>query len=131
MYFLLYSFLLLFYSILFYKYYFFVINSNELYWRVAGAVICVYSFSEIILFWLCYIMELLYEQEEHVRKSLVICATQLAGGLLLKKLKYFEVMWNIFEFSRVWKYVETWLVYANKLFWIAQPYFMTDTIKRS
>ena len=30
------------------------------------------------------------------RKSLVICATQLAGGLLLEKLKYFEVMLNIF-----------------------------------
>ena len=25
----------------------------------------------------------------------------VAGGLLLKKLKYFEVMLNIFEFSRV------------------------------
>ena len=31
----------------------------------------------------------------------ITCATQLAGGLLLKKLKYFEVMLNIFEFSRV------------------------------
>ena len=30
------------------------------------------------------------------RKHLVICATQLAGGLLLKKLRYFEVMINIF-----------------------------------
>ena len=45
-------------------------------------------------------MELQYEQELHVRKSLVTCATQLAGGLLLKRLKYFEVMLNIFEFSR-------------------------------
>ena len=27
--------------------------------------------------------------------------TQLAGGLLLKKLKYFEVMLIMFEFSRV------------------------------
>ena len=35
------------------------------------------------------------------KKTLVICATQLAGGLLLKKLKYFEVMLNIFELSRV------------------------------
>ena len=39
----------------------------------------------------------------------------LAGGLLLKKLKYFEFMLNIFEFSRVWKNVESWLVSANKL----------------
>ena len=31
-------------------------------------------------------MELQYEQELHVRKSLVIRATQLAGGLFLKKL---------------------------------------------
>ena len=43
----------------------------------------------------------LYEQEQHVRKSIAICATQLAGGLLLKRLKYFEVMLNIFEFTRV------------------------------
>ena len=33
-------------------------------------------------------------------------ATQLAGGLLLKMLKYFEVMLNIFEFSRVKEIVE-------------------------
>ena len=31
-----------------------------------------------------------------------ICATQFAGCLLLKKLKHFEVMLNIFEFSQVW-----------------------------
>ena len=52
--------------------------------------------------------------------------TQLAGGLLLKKLKYFEVMLNIFEFSEEWENVESSLVYANKLFSIAQPYFSTD-----
>ena len=65
-------------------------------------------------------MELWYEQEQHIRKSLVICATHLTGGLLLKKLKYFEVMLNILEFSRVWENVEFWLVYENELFWIAQ-----------
>ena len=32
-------------------------------------------------------------------KSFVICASQLGTGVLLKKLKYFEVMLNIFEFS--------------------------------
>ena len=31
---------------------------------------------------------------------------QLAGGLLLKKLKYFEVMLNIFEFLQVREYIE-------------------------
>ena len=41
-------------------------------------------------------MELLGEQKYHVRKSLVTCATQLAGSLLLKMLKYLEVMLNIF-----------------------------------
>ena len=38
---------------------------------------------------------------QHLRKSLVICVTPLAGGLLLKKLKYFEVMLNIFEFLQM------------------------------
>ena len=41
-------------------------------------------------------MKLEYKQEQHVRKSLVIYATQLIGGLLLKKLKHFEVMLNTF-----------------------------------
>ena len=63
-------------------------------------------------------MELEYKQEQHVRKSLVICTTQLAGGFLLKKLEYFETMLNIFELLWVWENVESWLVYANKLFWI-------------
>ena len=64
------------------------------------------------------------------KKILVICATQLAGGLSLKKLKYPEVILNIFEFSRVWENVEPWSVHVNKLFWIVQPYFSTDVIKR-
>ena len=50
------------------------------------------------------------------KKFLVIYATQLTGGLLLKKVKYFEVILNIFEFSRVWENLEPWLVYANKQF---------------
>ena len=32
--------------------------------------------------------------------------TQLAGGLFLKMLKYFEVMLTIFEFSQVKEIVE-------------------------
>ena len=35
------------------------------------------------------------------KNTLVICTTQLAGGLLSKELKYFEVMLKFFEFSRV------------------------------
>ena len=34
------------------------------------------------------------------KKIPCICATQLASGFLLKKLKYFEGMPSIFEFSR-------------------------------
>ena len=68
----------------------------------------------------------------NVRKSLVICATQLAGGLLLKKLKYFEFILNIFVFSRVWENVEPWIVSANKPFRIEKSsYFSTDIIKRN
>ena len=51
-----------------------------------------------------------------------LCATQLAGGILLKKLKYYEVLFNIFEFPRVWEIVESWLVYENKISWIIQSY---------
>ena len=31
----------------------------------------------------------------------VLCATQVAGGILLKVLKYLEEMLNLFEFSRM------------------------------
>ena len=48
----------------------------------------------------------------------------------LKKLKYFEVISKFFELSRVWEYVESWLVYQNKLFWTAQPYFSANIIKQ-
>ena len=40
------------------------------------------------------------------RKSLIICAAQIANALLLEKLKHFEVMLNIFEFSLVLGNVE-------------------------
>ena len=50
---------------------------------------------------------------------------------IVKKAKYFEFMLNIIEFSRVWENVESWLVYASKLFWIAWSFFWTDIIKRS
>ena len=53
---------------------------------------------------------------------------------IVKKPEIFQsyvVMLNIFEFSRVWENVEPWLAYANKLFWIAQPYFSTNIIKQS
>ena len=52
-------------------------------------------------------MKLKYEQEQHVIKCFVIFATQLAGGLLLKMLKYLEVMLKIFEFSHAKEIVES------------------------
>ena len=50
---------------------------------------------------------------------------------IVKKLKYFQVMLNIFKFSRVGGIVECWLVYANKFSWIAQQCFSTYIIKQS
>ena len=50
---------------------------------------------------------------------------------IAKKTNYFEVMLNSFEFSGVWENVNVWFVYANKLFWIAQPYFWNNMIKQS
>ena len=44
--------------------------------------------------------------------------TQPASALLLKMLKYFEVMLNIFEFFLEKEIVEYWLVYVNKFSWI-------------
>ena len=38
----------------------------------------------------------------------------VAGGLLLKILKYFQVMLNIFEFFYVKEIIEPWLVYVKK-----------------
>ena len=64
-----------------------------------------------------------------MRKSLVICATQLAGGLLLKMLKYFEVMLDIFSFCHAKNIVESWLVYVNKFSQIMRSLFLTETIK--
>ena len=58
-------------------------------------------------------------------------ATQLADGLLLKMLKYFEVIWKIFEFSHVKETLKFWLVYVNKFSWIIQSCFLTETIKQS
>ena len=40
-------------------------------------------------------------------------------------------MLNVFEFSRVRENIESWLVYANKLSWIAQSYFLNSIIKQS
>ena len=49
-----------------------------------------------------------------IRKPLLMYATQLAHGLLLKILKYFEVVLNFFEISHVKEIVESWLVYVNE-----------------
>ena len=45
--------------------------------------------------------------QKHMRKSLVLCETQLTGSILLKKLKYFDVMLHIFQISYVKEIVES------------------------
>ena len=40
--------------------------------------------------------------------------TQIIEDLLLKMVKYFEVMLNIFEFSYMKEIIESWLVCINK-----------------
>ena len=63
------------------------------------------------------------------RTSFII---MIFGNYVLKLfLQYFEVMLNIFEFSRVWENTESWLVYVNNLFWIAQPCFSNNIRKQS
>ena len=52
---------------------------------------------------------------------------QLACGLLLKMLKHFEVLLNIFEFSFVKEIVESWLIYVL----IKGNRNETETIKQS
>ena len=45
-----------------------------------------------------------------------------------------KIFWSYvenFEFSHVKQMLESWLVYANKLSWIIQSYFLTDNIKLS
>ena len=59
-------------------------------------------------------MKLKWVQEQHVRKFLGICVSQLPGGLFLKILKYFQVMLNIFEFSHMKEIAESWFVSADK-----------------
>ena len=39
--------------------------------------------------------------------------SNFVGDVFLKKLKYVEVMLNIFEFSEVGENIECWLVYSN------------------
>ena len=58
---------------------------------------------------------------------LVMCVT--LRWFIAKKAKIFEVMLNIFELSRVWENVVSWLVFAIKFFWITQPYFFAVIIK--
>ena len=52
-------------------------------------------------------------------------------GVLLKILKYFAVMLNIFETFHVLQIVESWLIHANKFSWITKSRSLTGTIKWS
>ena len=50
---------------------------------------------------------------------------------ILKKAKIFWSYTKHYWFLAGVRNVESWLVFANKLFWIVQPYFSADKIKRS
>ena len=50
---------------------------------------------------------------------------------IVKKAKMFWSYVKHFWILAGVKNVESWLVYANKLIWIAQPHFSTDIIKQS
>ena len=60
-------------------------------------------------------LKLYYKHEENLGNFLVLCKTQLTGGILLKMLKYLEVMLYIFEYPHVQEIVESRLTYAGKL----------------
>ena len=47
---------------------------------------------------------------------IAIVLTHLAGGILLKIQKHFEIMWNIFEI------VDPWFVYVSKISLIVQSH---------
>ena len=47
---------------------------------------------------------------------IAIVLTHLAGGILLKMQKYFEIMWKIFEI------VDPWFVYVSKISLIVQSH---------
>ena len=72
--------------------------------------------------------------------------TIIRTGITCKKISCYmrdsACRWFIVKKAKIfWSYVKyfwilvsvrkSWLVYANKLFWIAQPYFSTDIIKQS
>ena len=51
-----------------------------------------------------------------------MCATctLLRSWRIIKNVKYFEVMLNIFDFIHVLEILESWMVYANNFLWIAK-----------
>ena len=99
-------------------------------WPNSGENICV-GVSFLINLLLRYLVLSWNCNTKRSNKKCEKCAIQLAGGVLLKMLQYFEVMLNFFEFSEVWENKEAWLVYVNKVSWIAQSYFLTNTVKKA
>ena len=65
-----------------------------------------------------YLMHLKYKFEE-VLKSSIICVVQRAGRILIKMLKYFEVLLNMFELPTCMK---LWnLDWLMKIFFVKYP----------
>ena len=63
------------------------------------------------------------------KKFLCYMRDSACRWFIVKKAVLFWNYVNYFEALGVWQNVESWLVYANKLVWIAQPYLLTETIK--
>ena len=58
----------------------------------------------------------------HLRNYDIFCCRSIHNKRNVRKLKYFEVMVNIFEMSHVLEIAESWLVYTHKFPWIFRSY---------
>ena len=74
------------------------------------------------------------ETEIASKKIYCYLGDSAAGAFLLKILKYFEVMLNIFEFPNAKKKklrtLTPWLMYAYKFSWIIQSCFLIKALEQ-
>ena len=62
-----------------------------------------HTFGYFSIWFIKFVKSWSYHTNRNNMQENVLCATQVAGGILLKVLKYLEEMLNVFEFSRMWK----------------------------
>ena len=73
-----------------------VFEKDEIFLKTSYRPVSIFSRASKIYEWCLYDHGTIIRTGITCREPLVICTTQLAGGLLVKKLKYFEIMLNIF-----------------------------------